>query len=262
MADRVKYFVLGLLFLVVAGVIAFDKWNGPQDNRQTLADRKGEQRDRFDLIVGPDSGDQERDQDPDHARDRDEETDPGGGREMDDTDARAREHQAMLRRIEAEKKAAAARAKKNRVTPKPNVKPTPKVESKIHIVRSGDSLEKIAMKYYKSRNGIDLIVAANKLRNRNRIFANQKLIIPAVKSDGRTPTVIPVRGDLKKTPRKIPNKIPSTYTVKASDGDLYAICRKFYGSKGEGARVSRIMALNGLWSATVKTGSVLQLPPK
>ena len=27
MVDRVKYFLLGLLFLIVAGVIAYDRWN-------------------------------------------------------------------------------------------------------------------------------------------------------------------------------------------------------------------------------------------
>ncbi|MDH3592580.1 MAG: LysM peptidoglycan-binding domain-containing protein, partial [Planctomycetota bacterium] len=64
---------------------------------------------------------------------------------------------------------------------------------------------------------------------------------------------------IKKTPK---GKIPSTYVVKSSDGDLYAICRRFYGAQGEGARVARIMELNQLWSARVAAGTVLRLPAK
>jgi hypothetical protein len=55
---------------------------------------------------------------------------------------------------------------------------------------------------------------------------------------------------------------PSTYVVKSSDGDLYKICRKFYGSSGEGARVPRIMAANNLFSVNVKAGTRLKLPPR
>ena len=54
-------------------------------------------------------------------------------------------------------------------------------------------------------------------------------------------------------------KVPNTYTVKKSDGDLYAICRRFFGRRGEGARVARIMQRNKLWSANVKPGTVLIL---
>ncbi|MDH3590742.1 MAG: hypothetical protein OER88_02620, partial [Planctomycetota bacterium] len=52
MADRVKYFVLGVLFLVVAGVIAFDRWNSPQDSTP-VADRGDEDDGSFKLVVGP-----------------------------------------------------------------------------------------------------------------------------------------------------------------------------------------------------------------
>ena len=51
-------------------------------------------------------------------------------------------------------------------------------------------------------------------------------------------------------------------TVKSGDGNLYAICRRFYGASGQGARVARVMALNKMWSAEVKAGKVLRLPPK
>ena len=57
-------------------------------------------------------------------------------------------------------------------------------------------------------------------------------------------------------------EIPSTYRVKAGDKDLYQICRRFYGRAGEGARVARIMELNQLYSADVRPGTLLRLPPK
>ena len=39
MVDRIKYFLLGLLFLIVAGVIAYDRWN--TDEGEALERRLG-----------------------------------------------------------------------------------------------------------------------------------------------------------------------------------------------------------------------------
>ena len=40
MADRVNYFLLGLLFLIVAGVIAYDRWNpGGEPPAEELASK-------------------------------------------------------------------------------------------------------------------------------------------------------------------------------------------------------------------------------
>ncbi|MHC4818052.1 MAG: LysM peptidoglycan-binding domain-containing protein, partial [Planctomycetota bacterium] len=146
--------------------------------------------------------------------------------------------------------------------PKPIVEIKPPAP-KVHIIRAGETLESIALHYYKTRKGIQWIVTANKLKNPDRVYENQKLVIPARK-------VIKPKTNADATPKTQPrpatssNQIPADgrYRVKAGDGDLYAICRRFYGSKGEGARVARIMELNHLWSADVKTGTILILPKK
>ena len=57
MADRVKYFLLGLLFLVVAGVIAYDKWNAPGAVPET-ADA-GDPADHWEVYVGQRSEDKD-----------------------------------------------------------------------------------------------------------------------------------------------------------------------------------------------------------
>jgi nucleoid-associated protein YgaU len=118
------------------------------------------------------------------------------------------------------------------------------------------TLEAIAIKYYGTREGIEWIAKANRLGNANRIFANQKLIIPARKE-------MPKEGASGGTAAAKPSaSVPSRYKVKQGDGDLYAICRKFYGREGQGARVARVMELNHLYSADVKVGTVLILPPR
>ncbi|MGH7163259.1 MAG: hypothetical protein ACREID_07230, partial [Planctomycetota bacterium] len=50
MADRVKYFLLGLLFLVVAGVIAYDRWNSADETAVAAAARP---EDRVAIRIGP-----------------------------------------------------------------------------------------------------------------------------------------------------------------------------------------------------------------
>ena len=86
------------------------------------------------------------------------------------------------------------------------------------------------------------------------IKIDQKLIIPASRETAGRPS--------GRSRTAAGSKVPSSYVVKRGDGDLYAICRKFYGAAGEGARVARIMDMNGLWSAEVATGTRLTLPPK
>ena len=227
MVDRVKYFLLGLLFLVVAGVIAYDRWNAPATPQvgeapdRTKAEVKGAEPQKVDpkpLAFGPNA---KPDDDAERLRDR---------------------------------KGPNARPKERPVKPepapdgKPEKKPK-KQPAKTHIVKSGENLEKISLHYYNTRAGIDWIVQANGLKDRNRIFLNQKLIIPARKESVSTKKTKPV-------------KIPSRYVVKKGDGNLYRICARFYGSSGQGARIARIMEMNKLWSADVKAGTVLTLPPK
>jgi nucleoid-associated protein YgaU len=133
----------------------------------------------------------------------------------------------------------------------------------VHVVRKGETLEKIALEYYRTRDGIAWIAEANSLRDVNRISANDKLIIPARKEmrrDGAPESGGTARGSSSRPPPST-TRIPSVYVVKKGE-NLYAICRRFYGSRGEGARVARIMEINDLWSADVRAGTKLRLPPE
>lgn len=254
MADRVKYFVLGLLFLVVAGVIAYDNWNSKGTPDQVVAD--GGNPDRAHVTVG---------REKDSLRGT---TDERGGdlsiTPPPETHTLPESDPPETRTLPAERKAEAKPETESRINPqtKPATKPksaprpAPQMRDRTHVVQSGESLEKIAIKYYGTRKGVAWIVERNGLANPNRIYAKQKLIIPARKELNAPAT--------KKTSRKTAKpagKIPSRYTVKSGE-DLYAICRRFYGSKGLAAQVDRVMDLNQLWKAEVKPGAVLILPPK
>ena len=234
MVDRVKYFMLGLLFLVVAGVIAYDRWNAPaaiptlgdasEHATRVNAEVNGAKPPDLSFIPKPDRN-QKAKEDAERLR----------GRTPDTTQKR-------------NKKDPDAKPFKKEPAKK-------KQPAKLHIVKSGDSLERIALHYYNTRKGIDWIVRANGLRDRNRIYLNQKLIIPARKESVST------KKKAGKIPKKAP-KVPARYVVKEGDGNLYNICRRFYGTTGQGSRIARIMELNQLWSADVKTGAILILPPK
>jgi nucleoid-associated protein YgaU len=241
MADRVKYFLLGVLFLVVAGVIAYDRWNSAGESPEIAEASGDDTTGDFDaLSVRPDAPKAEPTPpaNPSQQPQLPPELPPAGG-QTPPTPGPAP------------------------VVPTPEVRPAPKPPepktepARTHVIRKGETLEAIAIKYYGTREGIGWIVDANGLPNANRIFANQKLVIPARK----VITKERGSGDAAAT-AKAPAKIPSRYTVKESDGDLYAICRRLYGTEAQGARVSRIMELNHLWSADVKAGTVLILPSK
>ncbi|MHC4940978.1 MAG: LysM peptidoglycan-binding domain-containing protein [Planctomycetota bacterium] len=241
MADRVKYFLLGLLFLVVAGVIAFDRWNsrdamGPADKSSQAEESESE------IWFDPPS------------------------REVEET-----EEEEEVRPISiippAEKEKPHER---NYIPEPPKVDPEPEPEpvreepqTNVHVVRSGETLGGIASRYYPGRvqAGIKLIVQANNISNPNRIRENDRLVIPAskVRAPERSP-VVDRTTPVKKTTTN--RGTPSTYVVKKGDGDLYRILRKFYGRSGEGARVVRVMEMNDLISPRVKPGTRLKLPPR
>jgi nucleoid-associated protein YgaU len=239
MVDRVKYFLLGLLFLVVAGVIAYDRWNSSADEAGSGQQEARDSEDRISIEIAPRPP-----APPAPAFDplRSPEPEPAPVPAVDPEPAPP----------PAPKPAPAPAPEP---APPPAVKPTP-TTTRIHTVQSGENLESIAMRYYETRRGVAWIVEANRLKDKNRIFVNQKLVIPA-------------RHDVEGTPartvrRAAPpaDKIPSRYVVRRGDGNLYSICRRFYGSKGEGERVARVMEMNRLWSAEVQPGTVLLLPPK
>jgi len=241
MADRVKYFLLGVLFLVVAGVIAYDRWNSagePQEVADRSAGDTGEDFDFTSLKVDPDASSPRALPEPQPNR-----TEPVPG-----------PFETERRPVVDVPPAPPTPAPTPRPEPKPAPPPAPEV-SKTHVIKKGETLEKIALHYYGTRDGIQWIAEANRLDNANRIFANQKLVIPARKEIAK--------GATKPAPaEKSDGKIPSRYTVKDGDGNLYAICRRFYGSEGQGARVSRVMEMNHLWSADVKAGTALILPSR
>jgi len=225
MADRVKYFLLGLLFLVVAGVIAYDRWNTAPTEVADQGDDRG-----WEVFVGT------KKQSP-------------TPRELSVPPAPEPVRPAPPKPTPAKTKPAVVEP-----PPRPPVEIEPPAP-RVHVIRAGETLESIALHYYKTRQGIQWIVKANKLKNPDRVYEKQKLVIPARKVIKATPGPRPTTS---------PNQIPADgrYKVKSNDGDLYAICRRFYGSKGEGARVARIMELNHLWSADVKAGTLLILPKK
>ena len=250
MADRVNYFLLGLLFLIVAGVIAYDRWNpGGEPPAEELASNansaritveRGETSPAIQIDTEPTdpplirSGRGERSLDPDAGE-------PFGA----DPDI-VRTPPTPTPRPPVE-----VRPRPAPVVPSPGPATTPRY----HVVQSGESLEIIAQHYYGSKRFVGEIVRANNISDPNRIFAKQKLVIPALnESVRRAPTPTPRR--------TTPVAIPSSYKVKRSDGDLYKICARFYGSAGLARRVNEVMELNGLWSADVEAGAVLQLPRK
>lgn len=251
MVDRVKYFLLAALFLLVAGVIAYDSWNSGGPER---APSEANADDR--LRAGVDSGEVP-------------EIDPGP-LQVEPKPGEKEQEPKIIRNGGLPVPYRREPEKKTPVKPRPEAKPKPKPESKpkpekkelvprrpdrIHVVKSGESLERIAIRYYNTRKGIAWIVDANGLRDANTIYANQHLIIPT--RDGMP----------RKRTGRAPSKgkkgtIPRTYKVKEKDGDLYAICRRIYGPKALGARVARIMELNKMYSADVKAGTILILPTK
>ncbi|HEX5030764.1 MAG TPA: LysM peptidoglycan-binding domain-containing protein [Candidatus Eisenbacteria bacterium] len=235
MADRLKYFLLGVLFLVVAGVIAYDRWNPASETQEVAGDSDGDSGTDVDLTVNP-----PRTEPPAIANEGQPRQTPPAQDPVPAPDNVKPTPPPERRPEPVEQKPA----------PKPEPKPEP---DRTHVIRKGETLEAIAIKYYGTRDGIQWIVNANGLANANRIYASQKLVIPARKE------ITKQKGSGDAAPAKTAEKSPSRYTVKAGDGDLYAICRRIYGS-ATGARVSQIMDMNHLWSADVKTGTVLILP--
>jgi len=255
MADRVKYLLLGLLFLVVAGVIAYDHWNS---EAPSLPDARNQASIRVDPPAPP-------------ARTPAREPalpaaiSGGGDAPVAESDERdSGPHQGSPRpppnvANEPRTPPAAPPSKLPGVEPAreaPPVPPAPKRSAIVHTVAPGETLEGIAMRYFKTRRAIAWIVEANQLRDPNELRVNQRLQIPEPPA-GTLEAPAPKRDGVK------PARIPDLYLVRAGDGDLYEICRKIYGTrKGEAARVAEIMRLNNLWDAEVKPGMRIRLVPE
>ena len=263
MADRVNYFLLGLLFLIVAGVIAYDRWNpGGDPAEEQLANRDH----RATVTVEPSQP-----------------ATPSGTIRIDtegriDTEERPNQPASRgtggrpeHRTLDVDGKLFGEAPEQDRellvVPPSPApqpvvrprvVTPTPPSAERFHVVQPGESLELIAVHYYGTKRGVSAIIAANRISNPDRIYAKQRLVIPAMNESVRGAPVAPRPA----ASRPAPIQVPSSYTVKRNDGNLFKICARFYGSDKLAARVDQVMDINGLWSAEVTVGSTLQLPPR
>jgi len=258
MADRVKYFLLGLLFLVVAGVIAYDRWNSrdglPEDGTAEY-EMAADKNNASTIFIGPGLDENGA------TKERPHEEPPSVDEELELVDAPPFRGDGL------------GLGKRNgdhviKEEPQPQPRPQPTPAARTHVVRSGEALEKIARLYYEPGEvykGIQLIVKANSIANPNRISKGDKLVIPAM-SSGARPTVDIVRTPNRKATASKPatkkksGGIPSVYVVRASDGDLYKILRRFYGRSGEGARIVRVMEANNLVSVNVKAGTRIKMP--
>ena len=169
MTDRVKYFLLGMLFLVVAGVIAFDRLN----SRDAM--NGGEETAREDENTGSSWIN------PNGRR-------PGG---LVIDDRRGRDPEPEPAEVPP------IPSRKPPVDPEPEPEPAPAprpASAKTHVVKSGETLESISKLYYSRRwyKGIKLITEASAIDNPNRISIGQKLVIPAMSTSASpTPTVSP-----------------------------------------------------------------------
>ena len=217
----VKYFVLGLLFLVVAGVIAYDKWNTEPFNTGLNTGNSAA------LTSNPPN------------------IDPGP-RAKPDPKPDPKPEPKVDPKPEPRPEPKPDPKPEPKPEPKPDPKPQPKV--RIHVVKSGDTLGGIASKYYGTSKAVSKIIAANpSIGDKNLIRIGDKLKIP----DGKFTPVAekPI----------VVSKVPERYTVKRGD-NLYKICKKYYGSSGVNARVAEVMRLNHLYSANLKPGAVLVSP--
>jgi len=229
MADRVKYFLLGLLFLVVAGVIAYDRWNSVDAPEVP----KGDASAHMTIAVEPPV------------------TTPSPPPPRVDPEP------AVPPPLSAADRSAKRDAEVRDELPPPSLPAVKAVPQPVyHIVADDENLEAIAMRYYKTAKGIDWIVDANGLRDANFIRAKQKLLIPP-SPEGAAPK--PPDEAARTKPDAKP-ALPATYRVRSGESDLYAICRKLYGADGLGARVARVMEANQLYSASVAAGTLLRLP--
>ncbi|MGQ0613835.1 MAG: LysM peptidoglycan-binding domain-containing protein [Planctomycetaceae bacterium] len=225
MAERLKYFMLGLLFLVVAGVIAYDKWNTVEDPSSG--------KDQVAIKIDPPPVVPAR---PPAAE----------ARVIPPVDPILPPDPAPISDRPAEV------PPPNPAPPSPPPKPPP---TRVHVVAAGETLDEIAVRYYGTIKGVARIVAANGLQDPNRISINQKLTIPDAADTARQPPAA-------REPRTDggTTTVPESYRVTEGESDLYAICRRMYGAEGLSARVARVMDINGLWSANVRPGTVLRLP--
>ncbi len=119
-------------------------------------------------------------------------------------------------------------------------------ETTSYVVRRGDALSKIAAHYGLSVNEI---VALNGLKNPNKLYVGQKLLLPGKHNVTSTPPTL--KGTSASKPRKIP--LGGEYVVKSGDS-LSVIAARV------GTTVKKLKEANGLRSDLIMVGQKLKIP--
>ncbi|MCQ6562837.1 LysM peptidoglycan-binding domain-containing protein [Paenibacillus mendelii] len=130
----------------------------------------------------------------------------------------------------------------------PKKQPDNKDNSKVdlpvtYMIRSGDTLYRIAMEFYRSADYVDLIAEHNKLDKNKDLKAGNNLIIPA----------IPVN---QAENNNSTNKGVTSHTVQKGE-TLSSISRKYFGVSDYAKSIAEYNQDND----HVKVGDVLKIPP-
>lgn len=153
--------------------------------------------------------------------------------------------------------------KDNKATPADAANPAA-AGARTYVVKSGDSLWKIAEEMYGNGSKVGLIKEANKLGSSNALRVGQKLTIPPLPS--KTPAATPVASaDGSAAPdangglvTATPAASGKTYTVAAGDAGLWAIAKKVYG---DGSKWELIAKANpGIRPEALRVGQKLNIP--
>ncbi len=108
----------------------------------------------------------------------------------------------------------------------------------VHTVRRGDTLSKIAKKYYGDKKAWPAIAAANNIADANQISVGQRLTIPVRPPADQEPSG-PAAPDVVTTPEPATEPLtPAVHTVARGD-TLSKIALRYYGKKGAWPRIAR-----------------------
>lgn len=152
------------------------------------------------------------------------------------------------------------------VMPPPATVPAPNLEPKTaaskYVVKSGDSLARIAKRQLGAESRWEEIVALNPGVNAKNLKVGQELTLPAgaapMTAEAKpNPKPAPSTTPVAKNEKPAPKSSAKSYTVRKGD-TLSAIARRELGSA---ARAKDIQALNpGLDPAKLKVGQTIQMP--
>lgn len=136
--------------------------------------------------------------------------------------------------------------------PSPPVVETPKEETVVYTVQKGDTLSGIAARFGLKQS--DILALNKKIANKNKVFAGQKLTLPAC--DLNAPALKPQLRKADPAPalkKPTPSDKDVAYTVVGGDtlsGIAYA----------HGVKVAAIKSANGLSSDKLQVGQKLTIP--